>query len=75
MGFELSNIELELFATQPVIEIIRREKSIKNLLLMKKESQAPKMYCEIVDRYFINKSSLGYESNISIDYEEKMSFR
>ena len=26
------------------------------------------MYCEIVDRYFINKSSLGYESNISIDY-------
>tara|TARA_Y100000817_G_scaffold204610_1_gene160360 strand:- start:453 stop:557 length:105 start_codon:yes stop_codon:yes gene_type:complete len=34
MGFELSNIELELFATQPVIEIIRREKSIKNLMLM-----------------------------------------
>jgi hypothetical protein len=34
MGFELSNIELELFATQPEIERIRREKSIKNPILL-----------------------------------------
>ena len=34
IGCELSNIELELFATQPEIERIRREKSIKNLLVL-----------------------------------------